>query len=84
MARPIDADPNEDFWCGYCGKDVNEGRDPGGYYLYCSEECSEAFDNKACQSCGTHDGWWDIDAMLCHSCFRHAYKKMGGKDEQGP
>jgi hypothetical protein len=41
MARPIDADPNDDFWCGYCGKDVNENRDPGGYYIYCSQECAD-------------------------------------------
>lgn len=46
MARPIGADPNEEFYCIYCNKDVNANRDPGGYYLYCNSECEGLFENQ--------------------------------------
>jgi hypothetical protein len=36
--KRFNADPNEDFVCGKCGKEV------WGRYLFCSTECSDEFD----------------------------------------
>ena len=33
-----DYDPNEDFNCGYCGKEMLRR------FLFCSKECSDKFD----------------------------------------
>lgn len=38
--RPLDADPNEDFSCIFCGKDVNANREIPGRHLYCSDDCA--------------------------------------------
>lgn len=40
LPKPADADPNEDFNCGNCGKEVADR------ILFCSVECSDEFDKK--------------------------------------